>query len=379
MTNLFRMKVQRLIEAMKGYNVDVLVLRSRKALSYLFSEIYYPLPEGLPALAVVIDVWSGNVKVYTSTLEFFRIEEVYGIHDFVDVVPVIKHTAELELGKPAITDLKTEIRKLTSRKSIVGIDDHSSREFLRDVDLVVDVSRVITKLRRTKMELELEHIRQAIDLTEKALQRVSSEISRGMNELQIASLFEHKARELGAEGFAFPTIVAIGPNAAKPHHMPNPRTTYTGREPILIDCGVRVRGYVADITRMLIPAKLGNEYEEVLGFIDVISVTIDKVLKVLWAGVNTKELYEIARNALNEAGRLDRFFIHGLGHGIGVDVHEEPYLAAHYEDQLLENEVVTVEPGIYVKGKLGVRIEEDVLITSHHNVVLTHIPRVIAI
>ena len=379
MTDLFKMKVQRIVKTMKDYNIDVLVLRSRKSLSYLFSEVYYPSLEGLPVLTVVIDVCSGSVKVYTSPLEFFRIEEMYGVHDFVDVIPVAKYVTELELGKSVITDLKNEIQKLISGKSVVGIDDYSSKEFLRDIDLIVDVSRIVSKLRRTKMELELEYIRQAIDLTERALQRVSSEISRGMNEMQIANLFECKARELGAEGFAFPTIVAIGPNAAKPHHMPSPNTTYTGREPILIDCGVRVHGYVADITRMFIPPNLGSEYKEVLGFTDIISVTIDKILKVLRAGVNTKEMYEIARNSLSEAGHLDRFFIHGLGHGIGVDVHEEPYLAAHYEDRLLENEVITIEPGIYIKGKLGVRIEEDVLVTSQCNVVLTRIPRVIAI
>jgi len=379
MTDLFKLKVQRIVKTMRGYNVDIIVLRSRKALSYLFSEIYYPSLEGLPVLAVVIDVWSGNVKVYVSPLELFRIEEVYGVHDFVDVIPVVKYAAKLELGKSVVTDLKSEIQKLTSGKSVVGIDDYSSKEFLRDVDLMVDVSRIISKLRRTKMELELKYIRQAIDLTENVLQRISSEISRGMNEMQIASLFECKARELGAEGFAFPTIVAIGPNAAKPHHMPNPNTIYTGREPILIDCGVRVRGYVADITRMFIPSNLGSEYEEVLRFTDIISATIDKILKVMKAGVNTKEMYEIARNSLSEAGHLDRFFIHGLGHGIGVDVHEEPYLAAHYEDLLLENEVITIEPGIYVKGKLGVRIEEDVLVASQYSIALTHIPRVIAI
>lgn len=379
MTDLFKVKVQRIVKAMKSYNVDVLVLRSRKALSYLFSEIYYPSPESLPALAVVIDVWSGNVKVYVTPLEFFRIEEMYGVHDFVDVIPVVKYVANLELGKSVVTDLKSEVQKLTSGRGVVGIDDYSSKEFLRDADLMVDVSRFISKLRRTKMELELDCIRQAIDLTERTLQRIASEISRGMNEMQIASLFEYKARELGAEGFAFPTIVAIGPNAAKPHHMPNPNTVYMGREPILIDCGVRVRGYVADITRMFIPPNLGSEHEEILRFADIISSTIDKILKVLKAGVNTKEMYEIARNSLSEAGHLDRFFIHGLGHGIGVDVHEEPYLAAHYEDRLLENEVITIEPGIYIRGKLGVRIEEDVLVASQYSVVLTRIPRVIAI
>ncbi len=375
MTDLFRIKIERLTRELQ--ELDLVILRSRNSLTYLFSEVYNPPPESPPVLAVTLEIKTMRVKVFTSPLEFYRIDEIYGVHDFVDVVPVTKPELGVELGRTIVTELKKEVQRLSEGKRIVGLDERAGIELSHDVELVVDISRVISRVRRTKIEAEIEWIKRAIDMTEKALQRMASEISKGMSETQIAGIFEREARELGAEGYAFPIIVAIGGSAAKPHYIPSPRIKFTGCEPILVDCGLRAGGYVADITRMLIPSTLGREYEEVPQVLDAVSRAVDEALKVLKAGVSGKEAHEATRRILAESGGLDKFFVHSLGHGLGIDVHEEPVLSVLRDEQVLENEVVTVEPGVYIRNRFGVRIEEDVLIKSGGAEILTRIPRVI--
>jgi Xaa-Pro aminopeptidase len=181
------------------------------------------------------------------------------------------------------------------------------------------------------------------------------------------------AMALGAEGIAFSPIVAIGKNTAKPHHIVQ-STVFNGCEPILIDFGVRVRGYVSDVTRMILPKRLCSEYVDVEGDALLISEVIDSVIVNMKPNTTASAIDSVARDKLKERG-LDAYFIHGLGHGIGVDVHEPPRISSNSRDTLLPGDTITVEPGVYFFNKYGVRIEEDVYVDENGGKFLTTSPR----
>ena len=171
-------------------------------------------------------------------------------------------------------------------------------------------------------------------------------------------------RELGAEDPSFPSIVAAGPNGALPHAMPGERVIEEG-ELVVIDMGAIVDGYCSDCTRTLVDGEPSGKGREVY---DLVLASQLAGLDAIRAGVGGREVDAIARAVIDEGG-YGELFGHGLGHGVGIEVHEPPRLSKRSEDELLVGDVVTVEPGIYIPGELGVRIEDLVVVTEdgHRN------------
>ncbi|MDR1395455.1 MAG: M24 family metallopeptidase, partial [Deltaproteobacteria bacterium] len=174
-------------------------------------------------------------------------------------------------------------------------------------------------------------------------------------------------RELGASGSAFETIAASGPQAALPHAEPGGRVISSG-EMTVIDCGARFEGYCADITRTLALGRLEPWQEEIYRIVRGAQLA---ALAVLAPGRTGREADAAARNYIAAAG-YGKFFGHGLGHGVGLAVHEAPSLSPYNEEPLPEGAVVTVEPGIYLPGRGGVRLEQMVLLTGDGCRVLNH-------
>jgi Xaa-Pro aminopeptidase len=215
----------------------------------------------------------------------------------------------------------------------------------------------VEELRAVKDEAELEAVRNAAALTSEAYARFAEERFVGRTERELAWRLEELFHELGAEAPAFETIVAAGPNGARPHARPSDREVGAG-ETVVIDAGAKLDGYCADCTRTFatgsLPERLSEAYE-------VCREAQLAGLEAVRAGATGVEADGAARDVIDDAGFGDAFG-HGLGHGVGLDVHEAPRLSRESSDTLVPDQVVTVEPGIYLEGVGGIRIEDLVIV-----------------
>jgi Xaa-Pro aminopeptidase len=244
---------------------------------------------------------------------------------------------------------------------------YASWEVLRAGGLELVPRRgLVEALRAVKDDSELEAIRRAGKITSDAYARFAEESFIGRSERELAWRLDELFRELGAEGPAFETIVASGPNSAKPHARPTERTVEAG-EAVVIDSGAMVDGYNADCTRTFATGPLPDELR------GAYAATLEGQLAGLEAtraGVSGVDADAAARDKIDAAGLGDKFG-HGLGHGVGLEVHEAPRLSRESSDTLAPGNVVTVEPGVYLEGLGGIRIEDLVVVTDGEPEVLT--------
>src|SRR5437764_78506 len=225
-------------------------------------------------------------------------------------------------------------------------------------------------LRERKDDEELAHIRDAVAVAERALERTLTCIRAGMTELEVAGLLESALRKGGSDGFPFPSIVASGPNAALPHAHPTTRQLERG-DFLLIDFGARVGGYCSDITRTFVVGAATSEQREIHA---IVRAANERAVQSVRAGMSGRDADGLARGYIQNRG-FGELFGHSLGHGIGLEVHEAPRLAKTADGLLVEGAVVTVEPGIYRPGWGGVRIEDDVHLSAGGAQVLTRFTR----
>jgi Xaa-Pro aminopeptidase len=221
------------------------------------------------------------------------------------------------------------------------------------------LGRVVEGLRVVKDPAELALLGQACALTGSAFDQVAPQITAGMTERQLAVLIERAMIEAGAEKPAFDTIVASGPNGAIPHHEPGDRAFAAG-DLITIDCGARVGGYHADMTRTVALGRAADWQREVY---DLVAAAQQAGIAAAGPGAATADVDAAARRVIEQAGYGD-FFTHGLGHGVGLEIHEAPALGPGRPGRLANRVPITVEPGIYLPGKGGVRIEDTLVVRS---------------
>jgi Xaa-Pro aminopeptidase len=236
---------------------------------------------------------------------------------------------------------------------------------LRDLRLRVSLLRVV------KSESEIAVMRRAAEVTDAAVAAVVSRGLVGRSEAEVAWDLRAEYQRLGAEGEAFPAIVASGDHGAQAHALPGDRIIALG-ELVVIDTGARVSGYCSDITRTFAAGRAAPEARAVY---DVVLEAQLAGLAVTRAGAHGQADVDVAcRSVIAEAGFGDAFG-HGTGHGVGLDVHEAPSLGRVRGDRLEAGMICTVEPGIYIEGSLGVRIEDTVLVTSNGCERLTRYPK----
>jgi len=227
---------------------------------------------------------------------------------------------------------------------------------------------LVERLRAVKDEEELEKIRRAAEITNEAFERFADETFIGRTERELAWRLDSLFHELGSEGVSFETIVAAGPNGAKPHARPSDRKIAAG-ETVVVDAGCIVEDYCSDCTRTFATGPLPDELEHAYG---VCREAQEAALQAVRTGASGVDVDRVARDRIAEAGLGDAFG-HGLGHGVGLLVHEAPRLSpnATDDDVLAPGNVVTVEPGIYLGGRGGIRIEDLVVVTEDGPEVLT--------
>lgn len=231
---------------------------------------------------------------------------------------------------------------------------------------------LVEDLRQVKDAGELRRIAAATDLATAALQRVLESGLAGRTERAVALELEQQMRESGAEGPSFPSIIAAGPHGALPHAEPREVEIGTA-ELVVIDWGARLDGYCSDCTRTVASGEIDADGREVY---ELVRRAQEAALAAVRAGAQCRAVDSEARQMIEEAGHGERFG-HGLGHGVGMEVHEEPRLSQRAEeDEVLEaGNVVSVEPGVYLPGRLGVRIEDLVAVTENGADVFTSLPK----
>ena len=231
-------------------------------------------------------------------------------------------------------------------------------------------SGLVMRQRMIKDGEELQLIRQAVNLGAKVYENAAKAIRPGVSEVEIAGRLEFAARKAGADGMSFDTIVAAGKRGALPHGKASGQAI-PKRGFVVVDSGVILRGYCSDMTRTVHVGRIGGVerrwYEAVLEA-QLVGIAAVK------AGIRAGEVDEAARNVLRKA-RLDRYFTHSTGHGVGLEIHEPPRLGAKQEERLTVGMVITIEPGVYVPGRCGIRIEDMVVVTEEGCEVLTPVAK----
>ncbi|MHC1727701.1 MAG: M24 family metallopeptidase [Syntrophobacteraceae bacterium] len=225
--------------------------------------------------------------------------------------------------------------------------------------VVVATEDLVEGLRVVKDEAEIEQIRASIRLTEKALHAVWKALAPGKTEKEMAWVIERAIREGGGQAVSFPPIVAAGPNAALPHAVPTDRQVGIG-ESVILDLGSKLDGYCSDMTRTWVSGDPDPKLREIYKIVREAQLAAQNAIR---AGVDSVAVDSAARDLIKDAGYGDNFG-HGLGHGVGLAVHEKPGLRRIDPVILEENMVITVEPGIYLPGFGGVRLENMVRVTA---------------
>jgi Xaa-Pro aminopeptidase len=235
---------------------------------------------------------------------------------------------------------------------------------------LVPAGGLVEGLREVKDEGELRAIAAAAAVADEGLRAVLERGLAGRMELAVARELEQELRERGAEDPSFPAIVASGVHAALPHAQPREVEIPHG-ELVLIDWGARVDGYCSDCTRTFATGELPEPAAQLY---ELVREAQEQALHAVRAGAGASEVDGVARRLIDEAGHAEHFG-HGLGHGVGLEVHEGPRLAKTAEGELAAGNVVTIEPGVYLPGEMGVRIEDLVAVTESGHEVFSSLPK----
>jgi Xaa-Pro aminopeptidase len=228
------------------------------------------------------------------------------------------------------------------------------------------VKGLFEQMREVKDKEEIKAMRASARSMSRILERVIRGLRTGQTEKEISWKIESLARQSGAEDLAFPSIVASGPNSALPHAVPTNRKI-RAKEPITLDVGLKLNGYCSDMTRTVFLGRPGPTFRRIYATVRAAQLA---ALERVRPGVKTTVPDKVARDIIKEAG-FGEYFGHALGHGVGLATHEGPRLGPKKPVRLREGMVVTVEPGIYIPGKGGVRLEEMVVVASNGPDILT--------
>ncbi len=222
------------------------------------------------------------------------------------------------------------------------------------------ISDVCLKHRQVKTEAEVNKIRKAQSITDKAFSHIIGFINGERTEFQVAAELEYFMRSNGANGLAFETIAVSGKNSSLPHGVPT-EAKLTQNSFFTMDYGARFAGYCSDMTRTIVLGKADDEMKRIY---NTVLTAQAEAMEYIRAGVKGKDADKVARDVITDAG-YGQYFGHSLGHSLGLEIHELPSVSPKSESILVAGNIVTVEPGIYIPGKYGVRIENMVLVTEN--------------
>jgi Xaa-Pro aminopeptidase len=319
---------------------------------------------GMKSSAGVLAVFRDGAYLF---IDFRYIEKAKKMVKSAEVIEITRYYEQLDdlLKAHNAETIAVESREMT----LFGLSTYKERlpkfKFVSDNTL----SNLITDMRKIKDEEEITKIELAQEIAEDAFHRILKFIKIGMSERQIALELDNLMLESGSEGVSFDTIVLSGANTSMPHGVPNKDSFVEKNDIILMDFGAVVDGYHSDMTRTICLGEMTSEQKFVYSLVLETQLT---ALGAVKSGVMGKVPDRIAREAM---GEYSVHFRHSLGHGVGLEIHEEPNLSENSESILQSGNVVTVEPGIYLPGKFGVRIEDFVMVTDYGQRNFTKTPK----
>ncbi len=298
---------------------------------------------------------------------------VYGVN--YEAAKAETKGASVDLVKPEEDIIKKIVEKMRSLKiRNVGFDSLKASTYLKlkessDEINLRSADDLIWTLRKVKEPSEISLMKKAAELTSRGMRKAAEIIEAGLSERDVAAEIEYEMRKSGSDGVAFDTIVSSGPNSAFPHGGCGDRIIRRG-DLVVIDIGAKYRDYCSDLTRTFI---IGKPSTKQMRIYETVKEAQSLAAEKAEAGAEAREVDRAARDHISKAGYGD-YFVHSLGHGVGLDIHEPPTLGPRSKEFLAEGNIVTIEPGIYVPGFGGVRIEDTVLILKDHAEKLTAAP-----
>lgn len=315
-------------------------------------------------LALVVHKEEPKTSLYLPTLDLETANKTACVDSFITV-------SDTENGYMKFREHVGDKLVLAIEKEYVTVSEYDSFVNYYPTATFLNIGEFMLTLREQKSVEESEKVRAAIQMTEKGLDNVLEKLEAGMTELDVKALLEYELTKLGAEGFAFDTTVLTGENSALPHGASGDLVLKAG-DFLLMDFGIKLKGYCSDITRTFM---IGSGTTEQKAMYETVLAANQKAIAAVKVGVALKEIDLVARKVIEEAG-YGEYFTHRIGHGMGIDVHEQPSI--HHENEAVVEPglLFTIEPGIYVPGVGGVRIEDDLYVTMKGDVeVLTTYPK----
>ncbi|MFQ6369147.1 M24 family metallopeptidase [Enterococcus hirae] len=347
------LRVEKLLKKMQEENLDSFLITSPYNLRYLTNFT------GTTGLAVITLEKAFFITDFRYTEQ--AAAQAQGFEIIKNVGPIFEEVADLVQ--------KEGLRELGFEETTVSFLEYSVLEEIIDAQLI-PISGMIEELREIKDEEEIAIIEKACSIADLAYDHILKMIQPGMTEIEVANQLDFYMRSLGASGVSFETIVASGLRSAMPHGVASKKIIEQG-DLITIDFGCYYEGYVSDMTRTFAIGDPGEQLKEIYQIVLEAQLA---VLEVAKPGVTGKQLDAVARDYITKHGYGEAFG-HSTGHGIGLEIHEGPNVSVRAEKQFVPGNIITDEPGIYLPGIGGVRIEDDLLITSDGNRVLTHSPK----
>ena len=346
------MRVEKLQAKLKEQNLDALMVTNPFNLRYVSHFT------GTAGLAVLTQEKAFFITDFRYTEQ--ANEQAKGFEIIRNIGSIYEEVAKL---------VKSEnIERLGFEQDVISYATFTNLEEIIKCELV-PVSGFVESLREIKDQEEIDVIQQAIKITEAAYQHILKEIKPGMTELEVANKLDFFMREQGASSVSFDTIVASGVRSALPHGVASDKVIEKG-DMITIDFGCYYNGYVSDMTRTFALGDPGEKLKEVYEIVREAHARVNNAVK---AGMTGAEVDAIARDYITEKGYGEAFG-HSTGHGIGLEVHEGPSISFKNDKKLVPGNAITNEPGIYLPGIGGVRIEDDLLITEDGNKNLMSLP-----
>ncbi len=266
--------------------------------------------------------------------------------------------------------LPANVKRLGLEKHDVTVERYEAIAAAVSAEHYIDVEQPLREMRLIKTPEEITRMKRAVQVVEDVLREGLKKVKVGVTEIEIVAELEYQMKRLGAEGPAFGTMVLAGEKSALPHGKPGDRKIQSG-ELLLFDLGVYVNGYASDITRTFAVGEINQQLRDIY---DTVLAANEAAIAATRPGATLASLDRAARELIAGKG-YGEYFMHRLGHGLGMDVHEYPSVHGENQETLRSGMIFTIEPGIYLPGAGGVRIEDDVLVTEDGCEVLTQFPK----
>lgn len=364
--NIYKHRQDRLIEEINARELDAFVLNPGPSLTYLTGMRYHIMerpiiviitPE-LPLTLVIPELESAKTLDIPYPIQIFMYTD--------DPSTWSKAFSQAASASGIQGDCRIGVEPNHLRVLELNYIENAAPQAI-----FISAESTLSALRAIKGPKEIESIRKATEIAQKALELTLPMIKIGMTEKQIAAELTLQLLRNGSESeLPFSPIVSAGPNSANPHASPTERLLQDG-DLLVIDWGARYQGYVSDITRTFAVGEIDPKYKRI---VDVVAEANAVARQVVRPGIPASEIDKATRNIIQQAG-YGEFFTHRTGHGLGMEGHEEPYIHSANDSIIIPGMTFTIEPGIYLPARNGSRIEDDILITKDGSVSLTDLPR----